>query len=421
MERQFKPNFKNLPTSPGVYQFISDSGAVLYIGKAKNIRNRIKSYYLKDHGRGPKIDLLLEAARDLRVIETESEIEAILLEAELIKKILPKYNTSQKDDKSYLLVKFSKDEYPRLIMERYQFKTGTQKELKSAFGPYPSGDLLKKSFKYLRKLFPYRDCNDRKYNACRKKDRACLYGDINLCLAPCVGKTTTSEYNKQIWYLKEILSGKKKRILQSLYNQMNVDSKNKNYENAAKVRDKIYALEHLKEVAVGLRDDVFDSSKILFNRIECYDISNILGQYAVGSMSVVANGEKATSEYRKFKIKTVEGSNDVAMISEVLKRRLKNDWPLPDLIVIDGGLPQLNAAIRVLKDNNVKIPLVSIAKGVKRDKNEFHFNNSDIAKYIKSTKDAQRLIVLSRDEAHRFAIGYYRLLHKKGMLEGTEK
>ena len=145
MERQFIPNFKNLSTSPGVYQFISDSGAVLYIGKAKNLKNRIKSYYVKDHGRGPRIDMMLDRAREIRIIQTDSEIEAILLEAELINKISPKYNSSQKDDKSYLKVSFSKGDFSRL--EMYRERTGRSEDsMNKSYGPYPSGDLLKKIF-----------------------------------------------------------------------------------------------------------------------------------------------------------------------------------------------------------------------------------------------------------------------------------
>ncbi len=416
MERQFIPNFKNLSTSPGVYQFISDSGAVLYIGKAKNLKNRIKSYYVKDHGRGPRIDMMLDRAREIRIIQTDSEIEAILLEAELINKISPKYNSSQKDDKSYLKVSFSKGDFSRL--EMYRERTGRSEDsMNKSYGPYPSGDLLKKSFKYLRKLFPYRDCSDKKFAQCKNNNRHCLYGDIGLCLAPCVGKVTKIEYQKQIKYLKKFLEGKKENVLKQLKHEMNSYSKAKKYELAAKIRDKIYALEHIKEVAVGIKDDNFDSSKIFFNRIECYDISNIMGEYAVGSMSVVTAGEKNTNEDRKFKIKTRNGANDVAMIAEILMRRFKNEWSRPDLVVIDGGIPQLNAAIKVLDNMKVNIPIVSIAKGVKRDKNEFHYSNSDVARYVRLTPEAQKAIIMARDEAHRFAIEYYRKLHKKSMFE----
>lgn len=416
MEKKYKPNLKQLPTSPGVYQFISNTGGVLYIGKAKNIRNRLKSYYAKDHGRGPRIDLMLEAARDLKVIETDSEIEAILLEAELIKKLKPRFNVSLKDDKSFLIIEFSKDSYPCLQMPRAKEKELSGKSMRYSYGPYPSGDLLKKSIRYLRKLFPYRDCSQSKFKLYQKRGRTCLYGDLNLCLGPCAKDVPESVYKKQLEYLKEFLKGKKSRILLHLNKEMAVAAKQQKYEEAAAIRNKIYALEHLHQVAIGIRDESFNSSKIIFNRIECYDISNIMGQYAVGSMSVIAAGEKNKSEYRKFKIKWIEGSNDVAMIREILLRRFRNNWPKADLLVIDGGIPQLNVARDTMKSLGIDIPLVSIAKGPKRDKNEFHYSNSDLAKYVQATFEARRLIITARDEAHRFAIEYYRLLHKKGMI-----
>lgn len=416
MNRNFKPDFKELPQAPGVYQFISSTGGVLYIGKAKNLRSRVKSYYVKEHGRGPRIDLMLEASRDFKVIETDSEIEALLLEAELIKKIKPRFNVSLKDDKSFLIIDFSKEEYPRLDLIRAKEKEFSGISMRTSYGPYPSGDLLKKSLKYLRKLFPYRDCSDSKYKTYAKRGRTCLYGDLNLCLGPCANDVSVSKYKKQLDYLKEFLRGKKSRILLHLSLDMARAAKGQRYEEAAILRNKIYALEHLHEVAIGIKDDIFSSTNILFKRIEGYDISNIMGQYAVGAMSVVEAGKPAKNEYRKFKIKWVNGANDVAMIREILIRRFRNNWKMPDLIVIDGGVPQLNAAIAILKHLKLNIPIVSIAKGAKRDKNEFHYANSDLAKYIKSTPEAGRAIITVRDEAHRFAITYYRLLHKRGMM-----
>lgn len=395
---------------------MSETGAVLYIGKAKSLRNRVKSYYAKDHGRGPRIDLMVQTARAIKTIETDSEIEALLFEAELIKKIKPKFNVSLKDDKSFLIIDFTQDKYPRLDLVRLKEKEFGGRSMRSSYGPYPSGDLLKKSLKYLRKLFPFRDCSDNKYRTYQKRGRPCLYGDLNLCLGPCANDVSEAEYKKQLAYLKQFLKGKKSRVIISLEKEMAQAAKRQNYEEAALIRNKIYALEHLHQVAIGIKDDTFNGAKLLFQRIECYDISNIMGEYAVGSMSVVARGEKDKSEYRKFKIKYVQGSNDVAMIREILTRRFRNNWTQPDLIVIDGGLPQLNAAIETLKRLNIGIPIVSIAKGVKRDKNEFHYSNPDMARYIKSTPEAERAIIVARDEAHRFAIEYYRFLHSKGMI-----
>jgi len=416
MERLFRPDFAQISTSPGVYQFISDTGVVLYVGKAKNLKNRIKSYYVKDHGRGPRIDLLLAVARDITTIETESEIEAVLLEAELIKKIKPKYNVSLKDDKSFLLVEFSQDEYPKVNFVRSKEKAiGYNK--RNIFGPYPSGDLLKKSLKYLRKLFPYRDCSENKFSSYKKRQRTCLYGDIGLCLGPCAKEVSVKEYCEQIKMLKDFLKGQKKQIIKKLKREMLNKSKNVEYEKAAKIRDKVFSLEHLREVAIGIRDQNFESAKILFKRIEAYDISNIFGQHAVGSMSVIIEGKKEPSQYRKFKIKTVKKIDDPAMIQEILERRLNNDWTMADLILVDGGEGQLKAAFDVLNKKGYEIPIVAISKGKKRNKNDFHFSDSSTAKYVLKTESIKKLLISARDEAHRFAVNYYRKLHQKDILK----
>ena len=197
---------------------------------------------------------------------------------------------------------------------------------------------------------------------------------------------------------------------------MNKLSKNHKFENAALIRDKLGVLDHLKNVAIGLRDDVFNGTNIIFKRIECYDISNIGGKYAVGSMVVFVDGKKSTDDYRQFKIKANdETSNDLAMIKEVFERRLSNNWPKPDLIIVDGGTNHLRVVLEVLEHKKIMIPVVSVAKGPKRDKNEFHFSDSFVAKYIKTSQELQNIIISSRDEAHRFAISYYRKLHKKDM------
>jgi len=433
----------HFPKYPGIYFFLDHKGVVLYVGKAKNLNSRIKSYFLKSLDRGPMIDQMLTKAFSAKYKETESEIEAVFLEAELIKKLRPKYNVSLKDDKSFNFIRISKEEFPCVGLVRSReisvdsrlrgndSQKRNSKPHAELFGPYPAGLALKKSIRYLRRIFQYRDCNQIKYSSAYKKHRACLYGDISICSAPCINKISKEEYGKNINYFKKFLRGKKKEIIKNLERDMKSASKSGNFETAAQYRDKILALNHLHEVAIGLRDDSFDSSKILFNRIECYDISNIMGDYAVGAMSVVTSGKIDTNEYRKFKIKTVKGANDLAMLEEILIRRFKNNWPNPDLIIIDGGVNQLGVALKVIAElklessrptkasasnDNYDIPIVSIAKGAKRDKNELHFSNQNIAQYIKKTPAAEKSIILARNEAHRFAIKYYRHLHRKDMM-----
>lgn len=413
-----KIKIDHFPKQPGIYRFYDNNGVILYVGKAKNLNSRIKSYFIKNLDRGPLIDQMMEIATKADFIETESEIEAVFLEAELIKKLWPKYNSALKDDKSYNYIKITKEEYPTVTLVRSR-EVDRNKKLKvkaELFGPYPAGLALKKSIRYLRKIFQFRDCSITKYNDAIKKKRACLYGDIKICSAPCVEKISKEEYRKNISYFRKFLKGRKKEIIKSLERDMKSASKTGNFELAASYRDKMLALNHLHEVAIGLRDDSFDSSKILFKRIECYDISNISGEYAVGAMSVISNGKADNSEYRKFKIKTVKGSNDLAMLEEMLSRRFKNNWPKPDLVVIDGGVNQLKIAKKVIEGLKLSIPYVSISKGAKRDKNELHYSDQNIAQYIKKTPEAIKSIILARDEAHRFAVKYYRYLHSKDML-----
>lgn len=461
-------DFKKLSQTSGIYQFTDQTGKILYVGKAKNLKSRIKSYFAKEIGRGPAIDAMVALAAEIKTVITDSEIEAILLEAELIKKLKPKYNAKLKDDKSFLVIKIIKPKHTGVISTppeptrgwieggEKSFSNGIPKQVrddnsgvrndesmfpkvetvrfknvdfsdKSAeyFGPYPSGLLLKKSLFYLRKIFPFRDCSTTKYNTYRKKGRPCIYGDIRVCTAPCVDWVNGQEYMKNINFLKSFLRDKKGEIVNKLTAEMKALSKQKRFEEAGLIRDKLNALEHLKEVAIGLRDDYFNGDNTLFPRIECYDISNIGEQYVVGSMIVFKDGKKSTDDYRRFRIMNYElgikdttaGVSDLSRLKEMLERRFKNNWPLPELMVIDGGEMQLKVATEILKKNNLKIPAVSISKGKKRDKNEFHFSDEPIAKYVKNNLPLQKVLIQTRDEAHRFAIAHYRSLHKKGLFE----
>lgn len=422
---KLQEKIKLFPKSPGVYQFVDKSGEILYIGKAKNLNSRIKSYFLKEIGRGQGIDNMVAQASDVKYIETESEIEALVLESELINKLKPKYNVRLRDDKSFLVIKLNKrkaktdseqpdNKYPKLELLRLKnanFKDSTA----DYFGPYTSGELLKKSLKYLRKIFPYRDCSKTKFNTYKRKCRPCVYGDIRVCTAPCVDRVNSDEYYQNIDYLKRFLRGKKGEVIKKLTKQMGLLSKDHQYERAALIRDQLNAFYHLKDVAVGMRDDVLDFTKIIFKRIECYDISNIGDNYVVGSMVTFTDFKSDKDQYRRFKIKTISEANDLLAMQEMLTRRFKKDWPMPDLIVIDGGINHLNIATRVLNNAKLTIPVVSIAKGPDRKKNELHFSSSSLAKCILGNKELENVLISTRDEAHRFAISYYRLLHKKDL------
>lgn len=447
MKHRLKDKIKESSSLPGVYHFLDENGLVLYVGKAKNLKNRLKQYFQKELRRGPGIEQMVAMARDIRWIETDSEIEAVLLEADLIKKLKPKYNVRQKDDKSFLVIKITKkisnseflisnppageagkkpkakNQKMREISERFpvvelvRFNNVDFSD-KSAdyFGPYPSGLLLKKSMRYLRKIFPYRDCTKTKFHISERNSRPCLYGDIGVCSAPCAGKVTDIEYEKNIRYLKSFLRGHKKSIIASLERAMKKLSREKKFEEAAVIRNRLLALNHLKNVRIGLRDDLYNFDSSVFARIECYDISNILTEHAVGSMVVFTNGKIDKDEYRKFKIKG-ELTNDLSRLKEVLNRRFKTNWPLPNLVIIDGGEQQLRLAKETLKEFNLSIPLVSISKGPKRDKNDFHYSDQSVAKYFEEGQDLKKIAISAIAEAHRFAISYYRTLHKKELFK----
>jgi len=415
-----KLKLNNLPTGPGIYQFYDRDGRILYIGKAKNLRSRVKSYFLKIEGlpetRSEAIFQMVGQVARVKAIQTDSEIEAVFLEAQLINKIKPKYNARQKDDKSFYVIKISKGEIPNVELKRARNINPKNKKF-YYFGQYPSGEILKRALRILRKIFPYANCSKTKFARQKKLGKACLYGDINLCLAPC-GRSSIPENKKQIVYLKDFLSGKKQKIIRSLKSEMARLSKEKEFEKAAIIRDKLFALEHTNRYSVGIKDSFTDFQQYsIFPRIEAYDISNIGGDFAAGAMAVLILGKIDKSEYKKFKIRTVANANDVAMLAEIIRRRFKNSWPQPNLIVIDGGIGQLNIARKIIAGLGLKISAVSIAKGSNRDKDEFHFSSPEIAKYFQKNPGLKNLAILARNEAHRFSQNYYRLLHRKNLIK----
>lgn len=470
-----KEKIKTLPTGSGVYHFVDESGGILYVGKAKNLKKRVSQYFLKNLNRGPAIEQMIRLAVDVKWTETDSEIEAVLLEADQINLLKPKYNIRQKDDKSFLVIKITrkisnsfiissevekypvrKDLSPRSVHLDDGLTTGrddsASKQInhltaqrfnqfpcvelvrfrnidlsdKSAdfFGPYPKGESLKKSLRYLRRIFPYRDCSVAKWRTYAKKGRPCLYGDIGLCPAPCIGKIDMKKYDSQISYFKKFLLGKKGDVISDLKKEMAILSKNKEFERAVEIRNKIYALDHINEAKIGLKDGGFGVDSGLFERIECYDISNLLANEAVGSMIVFTNGKPDKDEYKKFKVKSSKlkvrsseelPSSDLERLEQVLDRRFKNDWPLPNLIVIDGGATHLKIAKKVIAEYHLNIPAISISKGPRRDKNDFHFLDQPTAQYFKKNPDLQKIAIMARDEAHRFAIKFQRELHRKNI------
>ena len=406
-----------ITTLPGVYIFIDKKGDILYIGKAKNLRSRVKSYFNRleelRENRSEAIFQMVNKINQIRIFPTDSEIEAILLEAELINKQKPKYNSRQKDDKSFYLIKIDKKKYPNVELVRSRNIRIKKRDI-IYFGPYYSGDLVKKALRILRKIFPYTNCSQTKFLRQSKVKRACLYGDLNLCLSPCVA--VENENLEQLDFLIDFLRGNKKKIIKNLEKKMFNLSKEKKFEQAKILRDKIFALSHLNRYPLGIKDSFSDFQNFAnFPRIEAYDISNIGGDFAVGAMTVASLGKIDKKEYKKFKIKTINEQNDIAMTAEIIERRLKNDWPMANLIIIDGGVQHLRVVSKILRNLELKIPIVAIAKGIDRKKDELHFSSLKLSEYFKNNKDLMMLIIDLRNEAHRFSQNYYRTLHRKGL------
>lgn len=411
MIKKVKSKLNSLPKSPGVYMYYDRKGDIIYIGKASILKHRVKSYFIGAHD-NKTVKLVSEIA-DINWQVTPSVIEAIILESNLIKKYKPKYNILDKDDKSFIQIALTKEEFPRLIAIR---PTDTNKEdikIKKLFGPYTSANSIHEILSLFRRIFTYRDCSEKKFETYKKRKSPCLFYPIKLCPAPCVGKISKTEYSKTIKQMTDFLEGKKKRVISSLKRQMEYYSKKQMYEQAAIIRNRIYAFEHINDIAVIKKERSLEQYKNIPQRIEAYDISNIGSNFAVGSMVVFTGGEIDKNEYRKFRIKYLESSikhqNDPAMIGQILDRRLNHkEWAQPNLILIDGGKGQLSAALKTTKNHKLKIPIISIAKGPSR-KGFKLFKNSFADKIILEKTFIEHI----RDEAHRFAISYHRKLRSK--------
>jgi len=553
----------SLPTKPGVYLMKDAAGQVIYVGKAVNLRNRVRSYFHAYNGQTPKIRRLVDHIADFDFIVTASELEALILECNLIKKYRPRYNVRLKDDKRYPYIKISLQEpFPRIYTVRHMQDDGAR-----YFGPYTSAKAVQQTMELLRKLFPYLTC---KREITGKDQRACLYYHIGRCAGPCIGAISREDYRALIEQIVLFLEGKQERIIHDLEQEMQKAAETLDFERAAVLRDQVQALQRVVErqkivsatrsdedviafaredgqacvqtffirggkligreyfILTGTQDEddlevmtsfvkqFYDEAAyipptILLQhdieeaqvieewlrqkrgtrvairvprrgkgrelvqmaaenaaetlahlraqwaadqarqvtaldelqkylhlaqaptRIECYDISNIQGTSATGSMVVFVKGVPRKSEYRRFRIKTVSGADDYAMLQEVLRRRFKRaknqaveqkqaseeegGWGvMPDLVIVDGGKGQLHAALEVMGEMGVgHIPAIGLAK---QREEVFVPGRSDP---ILLPRDSEALYLLQRvrDEAHRFAIGYHRRLRERSGLAST--
>lgn len=512
-------NYSNLPQKPGCYIYKNNKGRVIYVGKAKNLKKRVASYFTKNE-QDPKTLAMLKKAFSIDYFVTTNEVEALVLENSLIKKHKPKYNINLKDSKKYAYLKITSEEFPRLIVSRQKNE--------NTFGPFVSAQERDSILKSMKKIFRLRTCK-------KMPKRACLRHHIKLCDAPCIGNITKEEYNQRIKKITQILKGNVNDVLKELKEEMEKASQKLFFERAIEKRNQYEALQNLKErqnmerqkkydediinylVAEGqvflllfnvykgtlsnkqefvfeykedfLREFIVqfysegnipkeliipekidpkvknylsekrgDAVKITIpqrgekkqllelasknaqtnffghtkkvhelgnklrlkenpNVIEVFDISHYSGSSTVASMVQFRNGKPDKSNYRRFKIRSVEGVDDFSSIAEVIKRRykrqLKEEKELPDLIVVDGGKGQLNSAIEKLHELNLNIPAIAIAK---KDE-ELYLPGSKHPIKLDKKDTALKFLQEMRDEAHRFAVKYSRQLHKKSIKE----
>lgn len=532
---------KTLPSSVGVYQYFDKEGNVIYVGKAKNLKNRVSSYFRTDANHSAKTRVLIRKIADIKLVVVNNETEALLLECNLIKKFKPKYNILLKDDKSYPWICVSNEDFPRVFTTRHRNKDGSL-----YFGPYPSGRQLKEITDLIRKLFRYRTCSQAmsERTVALGKHKACLNYQIKLCDAPCEANISKEEYAETINKIKNILRGNFAWVKRELRNQMTAFAQELKFEQAEQVKQRLSLLESYTAKSVILSDTMLDvevydyvsleqniiinamkvvggciigsiSTKVdcklnetqeeLFtqaiiqtrenlswdakeiivphlldlpeeytkqsipqsgnrkqlldlchrnamfakserikketildperwsNRIveqmqkdlqlpkppyhmECFDNSNIQGEFPVASCVVFRNGKPSNREYKHFNIKTVEGPDDFASMREIVFRRygrLKAEGkPLPDLIIIDGGKGQLSAAIESLTalDLMGKIPIISIAERLE----EIYFPGEQYPLCVDKRSNSLKVIQHIRDEAHRFGITFHRNKRSKG-------
>lgn len=513
-------DIKHAPTYPGCYLFKDETGNVLYVGKAKNLKKRVKSYVQK-HDIDPKTQSMLHRVNAVDFLATDTELEALILENTLIKQYQPRYNIRLKDAKSYAYIQLTDDAFPRICIARRKTDKGRY------YGPFVSAQERDYLLHFLQKTFTPRTCR-------KMPKKPCLRHHINLCDAPCISSINKEDYREKIEKIKLVLSGKNKQLKHQLHQEMNHFAEHKQFELAIKRRNELTALDHLSErqnlqrektynediINYMIKDEtvylmlfniykgtlsnknefIFDyhheffedflvqyyaehpipkeviipeepseamsqylkkqkgqkvrvtkpqkgEKKQLLNLvlkniditffadvdkvetlktklklqetpavIECFDISHLSGTSTVGSMVQYRNGKPDKNSYRRFRIRTVEGIDDCAGIAEVVKRRytrLKHeDAELPNLIIIDGGRGQLNVSLQELEKLNLKIPLISIAKQFEEIYIPGLIKPIQLVKKDKALQFIQEI----RDEAHRFALKYNRLLRKKGLI-----
>lgn len=421
-------NIKNLPSKTGIYIFRDKNKRVIYVGKARDIKKRVASYFLNRALDNKSLKLASEA-KFIDHIIVASEIEAFLLESNLIKKYRPTYNIRLTDDKSYPYLEIGKGPIPYVVLTR---NLGNKNAV--YFGPYTNVTDLKIVLRLLRPIFPFQSVKNHPI-------RRCLYNHIGLCPCIPVFGEKLDEYKKDIRSLISFLKGKKDKVITELRRQQKNYVQNEEFEKAGEIQKKIEKIEYITSETYEpfryvekpdlyferIKEEI-DSLKLILNehsvvvgslhRIECYDVSNIQGKNATGSMVVFTDGDSNKNEYRRFKIRFKRTPDDFEMMREVIRRRIKHaDWKMPNLMVIDGGRGQVSAVLQVFADQKIEVSVIGLAKREEAIIIPTQTNsNYDLLeiRLLKSTPGIN-LLRRIRDEAHRFAVNYHRLLRKKSL------
>ncbi len=466
-----KSKLNNLPKIPGVYAFLKGK-QVLYIGKAANLRDRVQNHF---HQPSYRDNLFISQITKVGYFETQSEIDALLLESQLIKSRQSKYNVMWKDDKAYFYIGITKETLPRVFITHQpntepskskflisksktnpKFKNSNPTTLQTKnyksfdliesetlrverpelrteglktgyIGPFTEGKAIKRVLRLLRRVFPY-------YTARKHPVLPCPYCHIGLCPGP---KPDAKEYKRSIENLTAVLKGRRVSVLNSLRKSMEQASKEQDFERAAVLRDQVFSLENVASHASltwlsyphlsQAKEKHLPKPWSEYTRIEAYDISNIQGKQSTGSMVTFLNGKPAKEWYRKFKIHRTGKANDFAMMQELISRRLKHaDWPYPDLMLIDGGKGQLSSTLKAISNlarlsfsklNRAKLQVIRVAALAKRNNELFSPREATPVLLRNLPQEVSNLLLYIRDEAHRFAISYHRRLRNKSVFE----
>jgi excinuclease ABC subunit C len=410
-----------LPDKPGVYFFYKGK-EIVYIGKATSLRDRVKSYFGKDliATRGPLLVDMIFHSDKIDCRETDSVLEALILEASLIKKYQPKYNTKEKSDKSFNYVVITKEKLPKVVIVRGKdlqqegknfshltlprVRGGTYTDrnfslpASGIYGPFTNGNQLREALRIIRKIFPFLDDKSKNY--------AEFYRQINLV----PDLDDRQMYLQNIRNIKLFLNGKKKNIFKNLKKEMKSYAKMREFEKAGEIKRQLFALQHINDIAL-LKNDIPVKDHANTFRIEAYDIAHMSGKNMVGVMTVIENNVAVKGEYKKFKIRTQIDANDTGALLEVLERRLAHpEWMYPKLIVVDGGVAQLHTAMKVLVKAGIQIPVVSVVKDDRHRAKGILGNKKYATEY-------ESAILLANSEAHRFAIAYHKNMRNKNFLK----